>query len=655
MSSHATFLLLGLGAGAAIAALAIGIVVTHRSSGIINFAHAAIGMFVAFSYYELRDSGDLVLPILGLPDRVHLIDRPTVGTALVVVLVYAAVIGAALYRLVFRHLADAPPLAGTVASLGLLLYLIAIADLRFDQRSAAALVLDGPLPDRLVTIGSVVAPLDRYVLAALVVVAALGLASFYRFTTTGLATLALSENRKGATLLGISADRIGTLNWVIAAVLAGGALVLAAPIVRLDPSGTSLLVVPALAAALPGRFSSLGIAVATGLALGMAQSELLSIQTDWDWLPDVGLQQGVPFLLILLTLAVRGDLVPDRRTGGVARSLPFAPDLRWGTPIAVGSILAALVGLLLLDSSWRTGIIVSAITALLALSVVVLGGFVGQVSLATYAIAGVAAFSMVRITDGLGVGFPLAPVLAVVVAILAGVAVGVAGLRARGMTLTIATLAAAIAIEELLFRWDWFTGGLAGATVEPPSLFGIDLRISAPGDAFPRRSFGVMVLVVLLVAMMAVINLRRSGTGRRWLAVRWNERAAASVGIDVARVKLEAFAVSSVLAGAGGVLLAYRRELVSPGSFAVFESIVILALTYLAGIAAPLGALLAGALTSGGLLTVALDELSDSASDRQFAVSGLLLVIAAVRFRNGVLGLRRDRAGPARGRSGGAD
>ena len=94
MSSHVTFLLLGLGAGAAIAALALGVVVTHRTSGIINFAHAAVGMFVAFSYYELRATGDLVLPIIGLPERFHLIDRPTVSTALIISLIYAAAIGA---------------------------------------------------------------------------------------------------------------------------------------------------------------------------------------------------------------------------------------------------------------------------------------------------------------------------------------------------------------------------------------------------------------------------------------------------------------------------------------------------------------------------------------------------------------------------------
>lgn len=639
MSSHVTFLLLGLGAGAAIAALALGVVVTHRTSGIINFAHAAVGMFVAFSYYELRATGDLVLPIILLPERFHLIDRPTVGTALIISLIYAAAIGAFLYWAIFRKLLDAPALAGTVASLGLLLYLIAIADLRFDRQSASVLVLDGPLPSRIVSVGSVVSPLDRYILAAIVVIVALVLAGFARWTRMGLATTALAENRKGVSLLGISPDRVGTLNWIIAVVLAGGALILAAPIVRLDPGTTSLLIVPALAAALPGRFDAIGLTVVSGLALGMAQSELLSVQADWDWLPNIGLQQGVPFLAILVALAVRGDILPSR--GATTSKLPNAPDHRYATHIVIGFGVLGVGGLMVLGSSWRSAIIVSALAALVALSVVVLSGLIGQISLATYAIAGVAAFGTVRAAADLGLPFPLAPAVGVIAAMVVGTAIGFAGLRARGMTLTIATLAAAVAIEELVFRWGWFTGGLSGATVERPSLFGFDLGISARGAAFPRKSFGIMVLGILVVALIMVIRLRRSSTGRRWLAVRANERSAASLGVSVERAKLEAFAVSSLLAGVAGALIAYRRELVSATSFGVLESIVALAIAYLAGIAAPLGVLLAGVLAAGGLLTVALDQISSNASQNQFAINGLLLIVAAVKYRSGILGVRR--------------
>lgn len=642
MTSHLTFLLLGLGVGSVIAALGIGIVVTYRASGVVNFAHAATGTFIALAYYELRATGDLVLPILGLPDRVHLVDRPTTSTALVVIMVYAASIGAALYWIVFRPLRDSPPLAGLVASLGLLLYFITLGGLRFDRQGASALVIEGPLPDDLVTIGGAISPLDRYLLAGIVVAVALLLTLAYRYTYLGLATRAVSESHESAMLLGISPNPIGTINWALATMLAGGALILAAPIIRLDAATSSLLIVPALAAALPGRFNSVMLTAAFGLALGMLQSEILNLQADWDWLPDIGLQQGIPFLLILITLLLRGDTYP-RRVDNSDLELPNAPDHRHALPIVLVVAVLAIAGLLLLDSQWRVGIIVSGITAVIALSVVVLTGFVGQVSLATYAVAGLAAFAMVRFSDDLGIPFPFAPLLGSLVAVALSIVVGFSALRTRGMTLAIATLAAAVATEELLFRWDWLTGGLEGATVDPPSLFGIDLRISAVGAAFPREVFGVLVVLVLSLCTVAVIMLRRGGTSRRWLAVRSNERAAASSGVPVARVKLEAFAIAGFLAGIGGTLLAYRRELVTTSSFGVLESVVVLAITYLAGVGSPLGALLAGTLAAGGLLTVALEEVSPGSTDAQLAVNGILLVIVAIRFPSGILGAGGSR------------
>jgi branched-chain amino acid transport system permease protein len=643
VTSHLTFLLLGLGVGSVIAALGIGVVVAHRASGVVNFAHAATGTFIALAYYELRVSGDLVLPILGLPDRVHLVDRPTTLTALVLIVAYATLIGVALYWIVFRSLLQAPPLAGLVASLGLLLYFITLSGLRFDRQGASALVIQGPLPDDLVTIGGVVAPLDRYLLAAIVAAIAMLLALAYHYTHFGLVTRAVAENRDAAILLGISPHPVGAINWAVATVLAGGALILAAPIIRLDAATSSLLIVPALAAALPGRFNSVTLAAAFGLALGMLQSEILNVQTDWAWLPDIGLQQGIPFLLILVTLLFRGDIIPGRSdTTGL--ELPNAPARRWDLPIVLSIGVASTAGLLLLDSQWRTGIIVSAITAVMALSVVILTGFVGQVSLATYSMAGVAAFAMVRFADDLGVPFPFAPLLGAIAAVVVSIIVGFAAVQTRGMTLAIATLAAAVAIEELLFRWDWFTGGLQGATVQPPSLFGLDLRISAAGRAFPREQFGFLVLSVLMLSTIAVLMVRRSSTGRRWLAVRSSERAAASLGIPVARIKLEAFAVAGFIAGLGGTLLAYRRELVATSSFGVLDSIVVLAVVYIAGVATPLGALLAGGLAAGGLLTVALEEVSPGSSDSQLAVNGILLVIVAIRFPSGILGTGRSPA-----------
>ena len=646
MTDHLTYLVLGLGGGAVIGALAVGVVITHRASNVINFGHAAIGMYLAFAYYEFRRSGELVLPILGLPGRVALLDRPTVASALVVVVLLGAAVGAACFLLIFRPLRQAPALARVVASLGLMVYLIGVVDLRFEGPAATSLQLDGPLSTRLVDALGIQVPADRYVLAA-VTVGVIGVLWLVdRFTRFGLATRATAENERGALVLGLSPTSIGLANWILASVLAGLAVIAAAPLSGLDPAGTSLLIVPALGAALLGGFRSIAIAGLAGIGIGMLQSEILNLQADSTWLPEIGLQQGVPFLIVVVALVVQGKHLPDR-SAVITSRLPAAADPRYTMAVTGVVVVAGAVALLTLDSAYRLGIIVSAIATVVALSVVVLTGLVGQISLATFALAGTAGFAMVRAGDSLGLGFPFAPLVGVLVAIGFGVLAGLPAVRVRGLTLAVTTLAASIAIEELLFRWSWFSGGAQGARVPEPSLFGIDLGIAAAGDAYPRVAFGFLVLASLAAAMALVVNLRRGATGRQWLAVRANERAAEAAGIPVARVKLGATAVAAALAGLAGVLLAYQSQVVSAGSFGAIDSLVAVAMAYLAGIAAPVAAILAGILTAGGLLTVILDELSEGSSKYQFALNGLLLMVIAVRFPAGLIGsARRRRRGP---------
>ena len=640
MSEHLTFLVLGLGSGALIALLGLGVLITYRASSLINFAHAALGMYIGFAYYELRQSGDLVLPIIGLPGRVSIIDRPTVVTALIVCSLLSAAVGALVYLLIFRPLRHAAPLARVVASLGLMTYMIGIVGLRFEGAAATSLRIEGPLPTDLVTIFGVQAPADRWLLALLALVIAGGLSLTYRFTRFGLATRASAESEEGALLLGLAPTPIGILNWMLAVLVAGIAIIIAAPVAGLDPGGTSLLIVPALGAALLGRFEAVWVTTFTGLGIGMVQSELLNVQTDTDWLPDIGLQQGVPFLVVLAALIWGGNRLPTRDAIQVRR-LPQAVEPTKTIAVTTIAIAFGLVGLLVLDSDWRLAIIVSGISTIIALSIIVLTGLVGQISLATFALAGTAGFAMVRAGDNFGLPFPLAPLMGLLAALAVGTMAGLPAFRVRGLTLAVATLAASIAIEELLFKWTWFTGGATGSEVPEPSLFGVNLGISAVGDAYPRRAFGVLVLLSVLVSMVVVVNLRRRTTGRRWLAVRANERAAEAAGVSTVRAKLTANALASVLAGLGGVLIAYERQVISGSSFGALESLVAMALAYLAGIAAPAAALLAGALAAGGLLTVALDALSDGSSKYQFTMNGLLLIIVAVRFPAGMVGAAR--------------
>jgi ABC-type branched-subunit amino acid transport system permease subunit len=637
VTQHLQFLLLGLGGGAVIAALAVGLLLTYRASGVVNFAHAALGMWIAYTFFGLRANGELILPIIGLPDRVPLLPdgyRFSWATALVISLVLAALYGLVVYVLVFRPLRNAPALARVVSSLGLFLYLLAIADLRIGAQGAVVSRPERILGDDVVHIAGVAVPQDRLSLLVIVLFATFALVLVFRYTRFGLATRAAAESEKGAVLLGYSPDRLAAVNWMVAAVLAGGAVILIAPIAGLNPSATSLLIVPALAAALVGGFRSFGLTMFAGLAIGMVQSEVLNLRTQWDWLPNIGLQMGIPFLLIIVTMVVRGETLPTRATLHQGR-FPRAPRPRH-PGIAIGIVAAVgIVALLVLDSSWRQGIIVSAVTAVIALSIVVLTGYVGQISLMPMALAGISAFAMIKLSTSAHVGFPLAPILASLLAVAVGVLVGIPAVRVRGMNLAIATLAAAVAVEELVLKWDWFTGGLGGARVPRPQLFGIDLGIQAAGDAFPRPAFGIMCVIVSAIAAFAIARLRRGRTGLRWLAVRGNERAAAAAGVDVRQVKLRAFALSSLLAGVGGTLLAYEYTTLSVNSFSVFQSLALLAVTYLGGIASLGGVLVAGLLTQGGVITAATGGAS---SQTQFAINGLLLIVVAAVYPEGISG-----------------
>ena len=644
--------LTGLGAGAVIAVLAIGLVLTFRASNVVNLAHCAMGMYIAYVYYTLRNfdlnssdrGGDLILPIIGLPTHVHIVDRPTVVTALLIALMVAALVGTVVYGLVFRPLRNSPPLARVVASLGVFLYLQSVMQLRVGETGAgsASLQLTSLLPDGVVRFGNVVVPTASFVLAGLAIAVAIGLGAVFRYTRFGLATRAAAANEKGAILTGLSPDRLGLLNWIIASVLAGGAMILIAGITsKLDPTESSLLVVPALAAALLAGLDGFAIATIAGLAIGMSQSGLATFQSraHWlpEWLPNGGLREALPVLLILIAISVRGSHLPTRETLTEAR-LPAAPVPRWPVASTLLFACAAVVALFTLGPQWRLAIVVSTIAALIGLSCVVVTGYVGQISLAQYAFAGLAAFTTAKLAVN-GVGFPWAPLLAVALTVVVGILVGLPAVRVRGMSLAVATIAAAVAIEQLVFTSPSLNGV---SNVPRPSLFGLDLGFLAKGEENFRAAFGVVAVIVLAVSVVVVANLRRSPTGLRWLAVRSNERAAAAAGINVSSTKLNAFAVSSLFAGLGGALLAYELPALSPQQFMVVGALAVLALCYLGGIATLSGAVIAGILASGGLLTQFQGGATGNASSYQFALSGIMLIAVAILWPDGlVVALRR--------------
>ena len=649
IGEYSGFILAGLGGGAVVAALALGLVLTNRATGVINFAFGAMGMYVAFAYFQFRDNGDLILPVIFVPSRIHLLATPTLLTALLLAVLLSAVLGAATYWLVFRPLRRAPALASVVASLGLMLYLQEVVRLNFPTGSAATVVRMGVLPEQPVRFLGTAVTANRLLLVLFVVLATVALTALFRYTKFGLQTRAAAGSQKGAMLVGISPDRIGLINSMIASVIAGIAVILIEPISGLDPITTSLLVLPALAAALLGGLSSFTIATCAGLGIGMLQSLILGYtvrpSTAWipEWVPRTGLQQAVPVILVLIALVWRGDALPDRAYL-VDKRLPSSPTPRHVTLWTILLVGATSVALLGFDAAHRQALIVTMVSALLALSIVVITGYVGQISLAQLAFAGVAGFTVINVAND-GLPFPVAALVATLVATAVGVVVALPAARVRGMSLAIATLAMAVALEQLVLSSKGFSGGVAGRSAPRPVLFGVDFGISARGADNFRPIFGFLVLGVLTVSCLMVANLRRNRTGLRWLAVRSNERAAAAAGINVARSKIGAFAVSSCIAGLAGVLLAYSTSTLSTNSFMVIGALVALALTYLGGIASIGGALIAGLLAQAGLFTLLANGGTDGkAGTYVFAISGLGLIVMAIFAPDGITGAVRQGA-----------
>jgi ABC-type branched-subunit amino acid transport system permease subunit len=643
MSSWILFLILGLGSGATYAILGLGLVLKFRSAGVVDFAHGAVAMFIAYVFLGLRQQGKLEFPVIFIPHEITIGPSTGIGTAAAIVgsLAYAAVLGTILYAIVYRPLRLATPLTKVCASVGIMLALQAIAILNFGSEAKTTLAI---LPSSSITLANLSFPVDRIWFAGIVIVLAAILTLVYARTRFGLATRAGAENSRGAALTGLSPDRIALQNWVIASVLAGAAGILIAPVANLDPTSYTLFVVPALGAALLGRFQSFWVVAVAGLLIGMFQSEITKLLTVFTWLPQQGLPEALPFLVIIVALAVRSRSPLARGEETTARNPSVGrPTAVW--PTAAITLVLGFVVLVVLHGSLRSAFTYSLTFSCILLSLVVLTGYVGQVSLAQMSFAGIGGFMLAHITNGWGIGFPFSLILAGLCAVPLGLLIGLPALRLRGINLAVVTLGAAAAVDALLFNVDSFSGGLSGLVVHDPHLLGINLGITT-GGTLPGVAFGTMVLVVTILLGVMVARLRRGPSGRMLLAVRSNERAAASLGINIAQAKLSAFAFASFIAGVGGALTAYQLGRVTASSFNVFASLGLLAVAYVAGVGRISGAAFAGIMMSAaGFFVTALDN-QFSIGKYQAVVAGLALVVTAVTNPDGVMSTTTGK-GPA--------
>ena len=604
-------------------------------------------MWVAYVYADLR-RGAYPFPIPGLPDRYHFGDDVGFLWAMFLSLLTAALLGLVVYRLVFKPLYHAPALAKVVASVGVLIILTSLVDRRFANDST--LRVGGILPNEPVTItDDLTIPRDGLWLALIVILIAGALWLTSRYTRLGLVTRAAAENEKGAVLLGYSPNLLATLSFVTASVVVGFVAILASPMISISSTVfTFLFLVPALGAALIGNFRNIVPTVATGFGIGMLQSTFTKVQVDVSWWPEYGAREGIPFLLIIVAMMLRGDRLPDRGTvdGWKLPAVPAA-NLTWFSFLF--PVVAAIGGILLLGPLWRAAIMTSVIATALALSFVVLTGFGGQTSLAQMAFAGIAGFGLSRLATDWGVPFPIAPLLAALLATAFGALVALPALRLRGTNLAIVTLAGGVAIAEFVFKNPRYIGDPAtgGAKVPNPQLGKWDFGL-VYGTSTSRPAFGIFLVLVVAVLGAMVSNIRRSGTGRRMLAVRSNERAASALGINTTAVKLLVFAMSAFIAGVAGSLTGYRFGSVSEASYGVIASLTVLAFAYLGGITSVSGAVTAGIVAGSGVSFYATGQVIGGFGTWEAFIGGVLLIITAILNPEGISGAIRTQVDAAR-------
>jgi ABC-type branched-subunit amino acid transport system ATPase component/ABC-type branched-subunit amino acid transport system permease subunit len=609
MSTVLTFALLGLAGGAAYAVAAFGIVVVYRGSGVVNFAHVGMAMVGAFTYDGLRRAG--------WPQ----------AAAVVAGVAAACADGLATHALVMQRMQRASTLVRVVATLGLLTVLESAAGLIYGD---GTLRLVPPLlPSQRVHIGSAVVAADRLWLAVISAALGGGLWAIYRFTRFGQLTTAVAQSQRAVAALGRSPQRIAMLNWIIGGGLAGLAGILLVPVVGLSVPTLAALLVPALAAALVGGFSSFGLTWLGAIAIGIGQSEVTRYITAPGW------ASALPIVVVIVILVLRGRALPER--GEIQARLPAVGSgaMRPAVVVVSCAVVALLVSVL--GSEWVDAITVAATTGMVCVSMIVVTGYAGQLSLAQFAIAGLGALLAARASVVWGLSFWLAAVFAIAATTCVGLVFALPALRTRGVTLGIVTLGLAVVVEQAILGNPSYTGGFLGTTVKPPHLAGLSLD----GSAHPTR-YALLCIVCLALASLLVSNVRRGTLGRRLLAVRANERAAASLGLNIVALKLIAFSLAAAIAAVSGVLIAFKTQSVVFDGFTTQQSINLLGVTVIGGIGYIGGAMFGAVGTPDGPVSTAIGHVTSS-PDVLGLITGAGLILVLLTAPNGVFPVEAAR------------
>jgi len=571
----AGIVLLGTVLGSLHGLTAIGVVLVYRASRIVNFAQAALGSAVG------------VLSVL-----VFTTWGWNYFVCFALGLVVAAGTGAAVERLVIRRFFWAPRLILTLATIGLAQILGGI-ELVLPKLFGQPLVTNSfrtPLSGR-VEVAPVLFTGSHLFIVAVVPAVVAALAWFLRATPAGKGIRAAAENAERAMLLGIPVRTLSTLVWAIAAGLSALAVMLTAPTQPLPPTvlaGPALLL-PALAAAVLARMESLPTAFVAGIGIGILQQATF-------WTTSRSSATDVAFLVVILgaLLAQRGRLgraedaavsswVGAQETTPVPAELAGLPEVVWGRRLAVAAVAAVALAAPAWLSVSQLNLVgtVALIYAVVGVSLVMLTGWSGQLSLGQFAIAGIGAVTAANLLDH-RVDLLLVLPAAAIAGAGAALAVGLPALRIRGLFLGVTTLALAVAMSTYFLNPSYFASILP-LTVDRP----VVLTRFALSD---ERTLYYFTLAVLTVVVVLARNLRASQVGRRLVAVRDNERAAQARGIHALRVKLLAFSASGAVAGVAGALLVLVLQGVGSGDYSPRQSFEAFAMVVIGGLTSVSGA-----------------------------------------------------------------
>ncbi len=591
MSEFFGFTITGLAIASILAIGASGLVLTYTTTGVFNFAHGAIGMLGAFSYWQLRFGWNVPAPL----------------AFVLVLFVIAPLFGCLLEKVIFRSLQGTPDAVRLVVTVSLLFALIGVANWIWDP------TLSRPshkfFPGSSFDIGGVkIQPAELISIGAALIVAVVLRLVLYN-TRAGVAMRAAVDDRPLAALNGARPDRSAMLAWAIGCSLAMLSGVLYVGPIALDAASISILIVNAYAAAMIGRLRSLPMTFVGALLIGLGSEYWRGYTpqvSDAHWVVYFGkpIVDAIPVIVLFAVLLL---LPAGRLRGhGTTRTRETYPVPSWNGALTFAAVVigGSILAMPLLDRSDTLTFALLLGTAILALSLVPLVGLAGQVSLCQLSLAGIGGVTMANLGRG---GSPMGLVWAFIFSAVVGALIALPALRLSGIHLALATAAFAVFMD----KWVWglrdfdlpFTNvtislfPIGSLAVSRLKIFGFDTDATGKilglevSDADRQL---LLLAVTFAVLALLVVWIRRGPFGRRLLAMKDSEAACATVGMNLVSTKVAVFAISAGMAGLGGGLIAGIRQSTSPDNWQFQAGLPIFMLGVAGGMGRIGGSLFAG-------------------------------------------------------------